>query len=159
MDKILVKLPDGSQREYEKGTTPYQVAESISPRLASDALVAKVDGVIKDLNTPLFSDVELSILTFKDDEGKQTYWHSSSHLMAHAIQELYPEAKFGVGPSIDNGFYYDIDINTHLTEEDLPKIEEKMSEIAKNGNPFQRQELSREEAVNYFKKKGDRLTL
>ena len=103
MDKILVKLPDGSQREYEKGTTPYQVAESISPRLASDALVAKVDGVIKDLNTPLFSDVELSILTFKDDEGKQTYWHSSSHLMAHAIQELYPEAKFGVGPSIDNG--------------------------------------------------------
>lgn len=155
MDKILVKLPDGSQREYEKGTTPYQVAESISPRLASDALVAKVDGVIKDLNTPLFSDVELSILTFKDDEGKQTYWHSSSHLMAHAIQELYPEAKFGVGPSIDNGFYYDIDINTHLTEEDLPKIEEKMSEIAKNGNPFERQELSREEAVNYFKKKGD----
>ena len=155
MDKILVKLPDGSQREYENGTTPYQVAESISPRLASDALVAKVDGVVKDLNTPLYSDVELSILTFKDDEGKHTYWHSSSHLMAHAIQELYPEAKFGVGPPIDNGFYYDIDINTSLTEDDLPKIEAKMNEIAKNGNPFQRQELSRDEALNYFSKKGD----
>lgn len=155
MEKIKVKFPDGSVKEFDKGITPLDIAKSISNRLAEEALVAKVNGKMKDMNTQLNEDCELQLFTFDSPEGKETYWHSSSHLMAHAIQSLFPEAKFGVGPAIDSGFYYDIDINTNLTEEDLVKIENKMLELAAQKNPFKRNELSKEEALKFFQQKGD----
>lgn len=158
-DKIKITLPDGSSKEFDKGTTAYQVAESISGGLARAALAAKVNGKVVDLNSPINEDAPVEILTFDSDEGKHTYWHSSSHLMAHAIKELYPEAKFGVGPAIDSGFYYDIDIDTQLSEEDLPKIEEKMKEIAKRDQPFVREEINKEKAIEIYKEKGDEYKL
>lgn len=153
--KINVTLPDGSVQEVEKGTTPLQIAESISKGLAKDAIVAKVNGKLQDLDQPINVDTDLQILTYKDEEGRETYWHSTSHLMAHAVQELYPEAQFGVGPPVDTGFYYDIDVNSRLSEDDLEKIEEKMREIVNRDEPFVRKELPKEEAIEYFKKKGD----
>ena len=159
MNKIKITLPDGSVKEFDKGVTPYQVAESISSRLAADALVAKVDGKLWDIHRSIDSDSSLSIHTFNDTTGQETYWHSTSHLMAHAVQSLYPEAKFGVGPAVEGGFYYDIDINSKLTEEDLVKIEKKMTEIASKDNAFKRTELSKEEAIKFFNKKGDNYKL
>jgi threonyl-tRNA synthetase len=159
MEQIKIKFPDGSVKEFEKGVTPLEVAQKISNRLADEALIAKVNGAIRDLSTKLDNDVDLEILTFDNPEGKSTYWHSTSHLMAHAVQSIYPEAKFGVGPSIDAGFYYDIDINTALTEEDLVKIENKMMEISKQKNPFKRTELSKSEAQKFFENKGDNYKL
>lgn len=155
MEKIKVKFPDGGIKEFDNGVTPLQVAESISRRLAEEALVAEVNGEIKDLDTPLTGDVELKIFTFDDEKGKHAYWHSTSHLMAHAVQSIYPEAKFGVGPAIDTGFYYDIDINSAITDEDLKKIENRMLEIASQNNPFEREELSKAQAIDFFEKKGD----
>ena len=159
MTKIKINFPDGSNKEFERGITPFQVAESISGKLAEDSLVAEINGSMKDLNTPILQDCDLKLHTFNDEQGKETYWHSTSHLMAHAVQSIYPEAKFGVGPAIDNGFYYDIDINSQLSEEDLRKIEEKMSELTKKNESFQRKELSKKEAVDFFKKKGDNYKL
>jgi threonyl-tRNA synthetase len=159
MDKIKINFPDGSSKEFEKGITPLQIAASISNRLAEEALVAEVDDVRKDLNTPILKDVKLKIITFNEEAGKETYWHSTSHLMAHAVQSIFPEAKFGVGPAIDNGFYYDIDINSQLTEDDLRKIESKMLELTQKNNSFIRKELSKQEALDFFKKKGDNYKL
>ena len=159
MDKINIKFPDGSIKEFDKGITIFDIAKQISNRLADEALVAEVNGEVKDLSTKLESDSELSILTFDDPEGKHTYWHSTSHLMAHAVQSIYPEAKFGVGPAIEAGFYYDIDINSSLTEDDLTKIENRMFEIAKQKNLFKRTELSKNDAVKFFEKKGDNYKL
>ncbi|MFZ5948100.1 MAG: threonine--tRNA ligase [Stygiobacter sp.] len=155
MEKIKIKFPDGSVKEFDKGVTPLGIAKSISNRLADEALVAKINGKLKDLNSPINEDAELQIFTFDSPEGRETYWHSSSHLMAHAIQSIFPEAKFGVGPAIDSGFYYDIDINKNLTEEDLVTIENKMLEIASQKNPFLRKELSKAEAMKFFTEKGD----
>jgi threonyl-tRNA synthetase len=155
MEKIKIKFPDGSVKEFDKGITPLEIAKSISNRLADEALVAKINGKLKDLNSPINEDAELQIFTFDSPEGRETYWHSSSHLMAHAIQSIFPEAKFGVGPAIDSGFYYDIDINKNLTEEDLVTIENKMLEIASQKNPFLRKELSKAEAMKFFTEKGD----
>ncbi|MCB9219297.1 MAG: threonine--tRNA ligase [Ignavibacteriales bacterium] len=159
MNMINIKFPDGSVKEFETGITPYQIAESISSRLAEDVLVAKVDSKMVDLNTPINSDSSLQLFTFKDELGRETYWHSTSHLMAHAIQSIYPEAKFGVGPAIEGGFYYDFDINTTLTEEDLTKIENKMLELAQDDKPFQRRELSKQEALDFFTKVDDKFKL
>ncbi|MEW6702405.1 MAG: threonine--tRNA ligase, partial [Bacteroidota bacterium] len=159
MDKIKIKFPDGSVKEFDKGITPFEIAKSISNRLADDALVAQVNGVVCDLSTKINNDAALQIFTFEDEEGKETYWHSTSHLMAHAVQAIYPEAKFGVGPAIESGFYYDIDINSTLTEEDLANIEKKMVEISAQKNPFKRTELSKEDAVKFFEKKGDNYKL
>ncbi|MGK9367890.1 threonine--tRNA ligase [Melioribacter sp. Ez-97] len=158
-DKINIKFPDGSVKEFPKGITAMQIAESISKRLAEEALVAKINGAVKDLSTQINDDAEVQILTFNDPEGRETYWHSTSHLMAHAIQSIFPEAKFGVGPAVETGFYYDIDINSKLSDSDLEKIENKMLEIAKQDNPFKRIELSKNEAVEFFKKKGDNYKL
>jgi threonyl-tRNA synthetase len=155
MENIKITLPDGSVKEVDSGTTAYQVAESISGRLAKEALVAKADDKFIDLHSPINNDVNLQIFTFNNPEGKETYWHSSSHLMAHAVQSLHPEAKFGVGPAIENGFYYDIDIDTQLTEEDLPKIEKRMMELAEANNSFKRTELSKSDANKFFTEKGD----
>jgi threonyl-tRNA synthetase len=155
MDKIKIKFPDDSVKEFDKGITILEIAKSISNRLADDALIAKLNGIKKDLSTPVNEDASLQIFTFDSPEGKESYWHSTSHLMAHAIQSIYSEAKFGVGPAIDTGFYYDIDINTVLVEEDLAKIEKKMLEIAAKKNPFKRSELSKKDALDFFTKKGD----
>ncbi len=159
MEKVKITLPDGSEKEYDKGITPLEFAKSISGRLAKEALIAELNGSLKELNTPINADCELKIFTFKDEKGKEAYWHSSSHLMAHAVKELYPEAKFGVGPAIDNGFYYDIDINEQLSEEDLVKIENKMKEIVKRNDPFKRTELSKVEANVFFSNQNDEYKL
>jgi threonyl-tRNA synthetase len=155
MSKIKITFPDGNVKEFDKGVTGYKIAESISSRLAKEALAVKMNGSVIELNKPLTKDAEIKFLTFNDKEGKEVYWHSTSHLMAHAIQEIYPEAKFGVGPAIDAGFYYDIDINSTLHDEDLKKIEEKMIELSKKDESFKRVELSKNEAIEFFKKKGD----
>jgi len=159
MENIKVTLPDNSIREFEKGILASEVVKSISERLLSDALVVKINDVVKDLNSKINSDCTFQVFTFDQPEGRETYWHSSSHLMAHAITELFPEAKFGVGPAIESGFYYDFDINKKLTEEDLTAIENKMLEIAKKGSKFVRKELSKVEAVEFFKQKGDQYKL
>ena len=159
MDKIKIKFPDGSVKEVDKGVTAFEVAKSISNRLADDALVAKVDGTVRDLNWKINKDSTLQLFTFDNDEGKETYWHSTSHLMAHAIQSMYPEAKFGVGPAVEAGFYYDVDINSALSEDELAKIEKRMTEISSQKNPFKRTELSKAEAVKFFEKKGDNYKL
>lgn len=155
MENIKVTFPDGSVKEYTAGISAYDIAQSISPRLADEVLVAVINNQEKDLNTKITEDCTIKFLKFDDERGKHTYWHSSSHLMAHAIKSLFPEAKFGVGPAIENGFYYDIDIDTKLTEEDLPKIEAKMLELAAKESPFVRKELSKSEALDFFKKIGD----
>ena len=159
MSKIKITFPDGNTKEYEKGVTGYKIAEGISSHLAKETLVVKTNGSVLDLKRPLVNDAEIKFLSFNDKEGKEVYWHSTSHLMAHAIQEIYPEAKFGIGPAIDAGFYYDIDINSTLHEDDLKKIEDKMIELSKNSNVFERVELSKNEAIKFFQKKGDQYKL
>ncbi len=159
MNTIKITLPNNSFREYPINITAFQIAKDISEKLAKEALVAKVNGKVKDLNSPITQDSDVQILTFNDDEGKKTYWHSTSHLMAHAIKSLFPEAKFGVGPAIDSGFYYDIDINSQITEAILEKIENRMLELAKKESFFQREELSKSEALEFFKKVDDKYKL
>jgi len=159
MEKIKVTLPDNSVREFDKGVYASAVVKSISERLLSDALAVKIDNSVKDLNTVINADCKFQVLTFDAAEGKETYWHSTSHLMAHAITALFPEAKFGVGPAIESGFYYDFDINTKLADEDLVAIENKMLEISKKSSNFVRKELSKQEAIEFFRKKGDQYKL
>jgi len=157
---IKVTLPDGSVKEYPKGTTSIEVAKSISEGLARNVLAANVNGEVIDATRPLNENVNLSLLTWNDEEGKMTMWHSSAHLMAEAIEALYPGVKLAIGPPIERGFYYDIDLgNHHITDEDLPKIEAKMKELAKQKNEYIRQEISKEEAIAYFKEKGDEYKL
>jgi threonyl-tRNA synthetase len=155
MSKIKITFPDGNIKEFDKGVTGYEIAESISPRLAKETLAVKMNGSTIDLKKPITDDAEIKFLTFKDKDGKEVYWHSTSHLMAHAIQEIYPEAKFGVGPAIDAGFYYDIDINSTLHDDDLKKIEDKMVDLSKQDSMFERVELSKNEAIDFFERKGD----
>ena len=155
MSKIKITFPDGAVKEFDKGVTGYQIAQSISSRLAEEVLAVKFNESIKDLHHLIDEDGTVKFLTFDDLEGKEVYWHSSSHLMAHAVQDIFPEAKFGVGPAIDAGFYYDIDINTQLSEDHLKLIEDKMIQLSKTDTRFEREELSQQEAIEYFKKKGD----
>ena len=155
MSKIKITFPDGAVKEFDNGISGYQIAQSISQRLADDVLAVKFDESIIDLHRSITTDGNVKFLTFDDKEGKEVYWHSSSHLMAHAIQDIFPEAKFGVGPAIDAGFYYDIDITTQLSEDHLKLIEDKMIELSKTDTKFEREELSQQDAINFFKKKGD----
>jgi len=155
MKKIKVTFPDGNIKEFNKGVTGYEIAESISPRLAKETLAVKLNGSVIDLSKKITDDAEIKFLGFDDKEGKEVYWHSTSHLMAHAIEDIYPEAKFGVGPAIDAGFYYDIDIESALNEDDLKIIEDKMIELSKLDKVFERVELSKNEAIDFFEKKGD----
>ena len=159
MNKIKITFPDGSLKEFDKGISGFGIAESISPRLAQDALAIEANGFVRDLNAPVNNNAVVKILTFNDKKGEEVYWHSTSHLMAHAILSLYPEAKFGVGPAIENGFYYDFDINTKLSENDLVKIEQKMAQIAKEDNTFERVELTKNKAFEFFKEKDDEYKL
>lgn len=155
MEKVKITFPDGNMKEFDKGISGYNIAMSISPRLAEEALAIEVNGFVKDLHLPINQNSAVRFLTFEDEKGKEVYWHSTSHLMAHAVQSIYPEAKFGVGPAIESGFYYDIDINTQLKEEDLKKIEERMIELSKKDEPFVREELSKYDAIKFFETKGD----
>ena len=150
-----VTLPNKSIIEVEASTPAIEVAKKISRSLAEDALAAKINGKISDLSTPITSDCQLQFVTFEDSEGKEVYWHSSSHLMAHAIQALHPEAKFGVGPAIEDGFYYDIDIDKTLTPGDLEAIEKKMHEIADRDASFERKVVQKEDALKFFNAKKD----
>lgn len=150
---IKIKFPDGNIKEYDKGITSLEVAKSISNGLAEDVLVSEVNGNLVDLVSPLNDDAEIKFHKFDDDEGKKVYWHTTSHIMAQAIEELFPGAKFGVGPPIENGFYYDVDSEHKFSDEDLNKIEDRMLEIAKRDLRTQREELKREDAITYFKSK------
>lgn len=153
---INISLPDGSVKQFEAGVTPFDVAKSISDGLARAVVSASVNGQTVELNRTINEDCSLRLFTWNDLEGKQTFWHSSAHLMAAAILELYPNAKFGIGPAIENGFYYDIDFGDKvLSSEDFPKIEAKMQEIAKAGVGLVRKEVSKAEALKFFGDKGE----
>jgi threonyl-tRNA synthetase len=154
-DSIHVKLPDGSFKEVPKGTTALDIAKSISPRLADAALSAKSNGTLIDLTRPLEEDTDLRILTDKDSEALDVYRHSSAHLMAAAVLELFPETKLGHGPATENGFFYDFHRKTPFTPEDLEKIEKKMQELVQQDLPYAREFLPHQEGVERFKKEGD----
>ncbi|NBC83579.1 MAG: threonine--tRNA ligase [Bacteroidetes bacterium] len=158
---IKITFPDGSVREYEAGITGLDIAKSISNSLARDIVSVSVNGTNLDATRPIHTDATIKLHKFDDPEGKYAFWHSSAHLMAEALEALYPGVKFGIGPPIDNGFYYDVDLGEDrvLTDADLPDIEAKMSELAKQKNDYQRQEVSKQEALDYFSDKGDEYKL
>ncbi|MBK7391171.1 MAG: threonine--tRNA ligase [Bacteroidetes bacterium] len=157
---IKITFPDGKVREYPKGTTSMEVAKSISEGLARNVLAAKVNGVVWDSSRGIHDDVTLELLTWDATEGKSTFWHSSAHLMAEALEALYPGIQFGIGPPIENGFYYDVDLGEGtLSSDDFKKIEDKMLELAKAGNQYIRKEVSKKDAIAYFGEKGDKYKL
>src|SRR5947199_9658950 len=154
-DSIHIKLPDGSTKEVAKATTALDVAKSISPRLADAALAANTNGDLIDLTRPLEKDSDLRLLTDRDPEALEVYRHSSAHLLAAAVLELFPETKLGHGPSTENGFFYDFYRPTAFTPEDLEKIEKKMQELVQQNIPYAREFLPRDEGVRKFKGEGD----
>jgi len=154
LDNIIkITFPDGTVKEFNSGVTSLEIAKGISDRFAQQVLFAEVNGVPKDMSAPIEKDAKIVFHKFDSDEGKELYWHSSSHVMAQAIEELYPGAKFGVGPSIDGGFYYDIDSEHKFTDEDLKKIEERMLDVAKRDIQPVREVMKRTDAIEYFKTK------
>ena len=152
---VKVTFPDGSVREFAKGTTAFQVAESISPRLAADSLAAEVNGATVDMMRAIDCDCTIKFFKWDDAEGKHAFWHTSSHLLAEALEALYPGIKFGIGPAIDNGFYYDVDSPVAITEADLETIEKKMVELSRNKEQLVRTEVSKADALKTFTEKGD----
>lgn len=156
---MKITFPDNSVREYEKGTTAYQIAESISPRLAAEVLVASVNGNIYDLNRPIDEDSTIKLYKWDEPEAKHAFWHTSSHLMAEALQELYPGVKFGIGPAIENGFYYDVELpaGVVIKEGDLEKVEKKMYELAARKETLKRSSISKADALEYFGSRGEHL--
>ncbi|MDG2464844.1 MAG: TGS domain-containing protein, partial [Crocinitomicaceae bacterium] len=153
---IKIILPDGTVREYPKGSSAMDVARSISEGLARNVLAAKVNNVVQDADMPIAIDSTLSLLTWNDEEGKSTMWHSSAHLMAEAIESFYPGVKLAIGPPVKNGFYYDVDfMDQSISENDLPKIEQKMKELAKQKLTFERKLVSKADAIKYFTDKQD----
>ena len=162
---INIKFPDGSVRTYEAGVTGYDIAMSISPRLAAEVLAVSVKypsepatakGTTIDLDRPIVENVEVRLLKWEDDEGKKVFWHSSSHLMAEALEALYPGVKFGIGPAVENGFYYDVDFGGRpFSDSDLEKVEKKMLELARQKQAFVRKDVSKADALAYFTAKGD----
>ncbi|MBM3438906.1 MAG: threonine--tRNA ligase [Bacteroidetes bacterium] len=154
--QINITFPDGAVRSYPAGSTAMDVALSISEGLARNVLAAKVDKEVLDANRPIHQDVTLQLLTWKDKEGQQTYWHSSAHLMAEALELMFPGVKLAIGPPVDNGFYYDVDFgDMHFSSEAFEALEKKMLELAKNNSPFVRKEVSKADAIAYFTEKGD----
>ncbi|AEE95812.1 Ser-tRNA(Thr) hydrolase; threonyl-tRNA synthetase [Mahella australiensis 50-1 BON] len=151
---IKIKLKDGSIKEYSEGITPAQIAADISAGLAREALAALVNGQVMDLSMPIYEDADLALLTFDDEDGKKAYWHTTSHIMAQAVLRLFPEAKLAIGPAIDNGFYYDFDIDKPFTPEDLISIEEEMRKIIKEDLSLERFELPRDEAVKFMQERN-----
>jgi threonyl-tRNA synthetase len=157
---INITFPDGAVRQYNEGSTALDIAKSISEGLARKVLAAKVNGQVWDATRPINSNATLKLLTWNDDEGKSTFWHSSAHLMAEAVESLFPGVKFWVGPPVENGFYYDMDLGDRkMNEEDLAKLEKKMNELARQNNSYVRKEISKKDAVKYFSDKGDEYKL
>jgi len=157
---IKITLPDGAVREYENGTTALGVAKSISEGLARKVLAAEINGQVWDATRPIQQDASLKLLTWNDTEGKNTFWHSSAHLMAEAVEALFPGVKFWVGPPVENGFYYDMDLGDRkMSEEDLLALEKKMNELAKKNSDYIRKEIPKAEALQYFTEKGDEYKL
>ncbi|MFZ5979593.1 MAG: threonine--tRNA ligase [Candidatus Zixiibacteriota bacterium] len=152
MSQVNIKFPDGSVKDFAAGTTGYEIAMAISPRLAKEAVVVRVDGQLRDLSYPIPKDAEVEILTFNDADGKQVFWHSSSHIMAQAVEELFPGVKLAIGPPIAEGWYYDFDVAKPFTPEDLEKIEKKMAEIIAEDAPFACEVKPRREAIEFYKK-------
>ena len=154
---IKITFPDGSVKELEKGVTALQIAEGISSRLAKEVLAATVNGETWDLMRPINHDSTINLLKWEDDEGKHAYWHSSAHLMAEALQELYPGIKFGIGPAIENGFYYDVDPGegVSIKESDFPAIEKKMQELIARKEDIKREDISKKDALEYFGDKDE----
>ena len=156
MQMIKITFPDGAVREYAPGVTGLDIARSISEGLARKVLAVKVNGQVWDATRPIDEDASIRLLTWEDDEGKATFWHSSAHLMAEALEAEYPGVRFGIGPAIERGFYYDIDLGDRtISDEDLARIEARMSQLAKEKNPYKRQQVSKGDAVRYFEEKGD----
>ena len=157
---INITLPDGAVRQYEAGVTALDVAKSISEGLARKVLAANIDGQVWDATRPIHSDTVLKLLTWDDTDGKNTFWHSSAHLLAEAVESKYPGVKFWVGPALDRGFYYDMDLGGQvITEEDLKDLEKKMNELARQSNSYHRKDISKNDAVKYFADKGDEYKL
>lgn len=156
---VKITFPDGSIREFAAGATPIAIAESISPRLAAEVLASTVNGESWDLQKPINSDSTLKLHKWDDTEGKHAFWHSSSHLLAAALEQLYPGIKFGIGPAIETGFYYDVDSPTPITESELAAIEAKMLELARSGQTFKREEITKAEALKKYTEKGDEYKL
>ncbi|HMQ49810.1 MAG TPA: threonine--tRNA ligase [Saprospiraceae bacterium] len=153
---ITVTFPDGQQRQYEAGTTALEIAQSISQGLAQKVLSAKVNGEVWDATRPIRQDATLQLLTWDDKEGKASFWHSSAHLMAEALEALFPGVKFGTGPATDNGFYYDVDPGGRtISSDDFARIEQKMLELARQKNEYLRKDISRDDALRFFQEKGD----
>jgi threonyl-tRNA synthetase len=153
---IRITFPDNTVQEFEEGVTGLDIAKSISSRLAKEVLSITVDGEVWDLHRPIYKDAKIKLNTWDDEEGKHTFWHSSAHLMAEALEQLYPGIKFGIGPSIDYGFYYDVDPGDRkITEAELPEIEQKMKELASQKEPFVREEVAKDRALQYYNEKGD----
>lgn len=158
--QLTITFPDGAQRQYQKGITALEIAKSISEGLAKKVLAAEINGQVWDATRSIEENSNLKLLTWEDSGGKNTFWHSSAHLMAEAIENTFPGVKFWVGPALDNGFYYDVDMGGHsISEEDLRKLEVKMSELARQGNPYIRKEVRKGDAVQYFSEKGDEYKL
>ena len=155
MSEIQLRLPDGQDRKYASGITGQEVAEKIGSRLAKDALAIKIDGHLQDLNIPVERNAEVAIVTFDVPEGREVYWHSTSHLLAHAVKQLFPQAKLAIGPAIEEGFYYDFDLDRPFTPEDLEKIEKNMAGLVKAATKITRRTLSRAEALAFFENKGE----
>ncbi len=157
---INITLPDGAVRQYENGTSALDVAKSISEGLARKVLAATINGEVWDATRPINEDASLKLLTWTDTDGRNTFWHSSAHLMAEAVESVFPGVKFWVGPPVDNGFYYDMDLgDKKMNEEDLAMLEKKMNELAKKNSAFVRKEISKTEAEKYFSEKGDEYKL
>jgi threonyl-tRNA synthetase len=153
---INITFPDGSVREYDSGITPIEIAKKISHGLAKKVLVAEINTELHELTTPIHTDSTLKLLTWDDKNGKSAFWHSSAHILAEAIQALYPHAKFTIGPAVENGFYYDIDFGeTSFTSDNLAKVENKMLELAKQNNPFKLYSITKAEALDYYMKKDN----
>ncbi len=157
---INITFPDGAVRQYEQGFSAIEIARSISEGLARKILAAEVNGEVWDLSRPINKDASIKFLTWEEESGKSTFWHSSAHLMAEAVEDIFPGVKFWVGPPVEKGFYYDMDLGENvIADSDLEKIENKMKELAKQNNPFSRKEISKADAIKYFEEKGDEYKL
>ena len=157
---INIRFPDGAVRSYDKGSTPMAIAKSIAEGLAKKVIAASIDGHVKDASTPLNNDCDLKLLTWDDADGKSTFWHSSAHLLAEAVETTFPGVKFWVGPAIDKGFYYDMDLGgKHISEDELSALEKKMDELSKKNSEYIRKEITKSDAVAFFKEKGDEYKL
>jgi len=157
---VQISFPDGAVKEFDSGITAIEIAKSISHGLAKKVLAAKINGEVWESTRPITENSTIQLLTWDDREGESTFWHSSAHLLAEAIEALYPGAKFGIGPAIEKGFYYDIDFGEHtLSENDFSKIEKKMKELAQQKSEFKRTEISKADAIKHFTDKGDEYKL